>query len=153
MRVLVVVVGKDLKDPLKQTAESYLVRTQPSLKPSFHYVREGKRRENEALAMEEEAKEILKVTTGFHRIAMDIGGKMHSSTAMAEAIQKHLNRSGLPIAFIIGGATGLSEKVLQQSQERWSLSPLTLPHRLAYLVLAEQIYRAGEILRGGPYHK
>ena len=54
MRVLVIVVGKDSRDPLKQIAESYLQRTQPSLKPGFLYVRESKRRDNSDFAKDEE---------------------------------------------------------------------------------------------------
>lgn len=153
MRVLVVVVGKDLKDPLKQVAEAYLERTQQLLRPEFLYIKESKRRENPLQATEEEGKEIVRATEGFYRIAMDLGGKMHSSTQFAQDLQKILNEKYKPVAFMIGGATGLSKTVTDIADAKWSLSALTLPHRLAYLVLAEQIYRAGEILRGGPYHK
>jgi len=57
------------------------------------------------------------------------------------------------VAFIIGGAYGLGEGVLARAQQKLSLSPMTLPHQLARLVLSEQLYRAGTILRGEPYHK
>ena len=53
----------------------------------------------------------------------------------------------------MGGDEGLSERVRGEAKLVWSLSPLTLPHRLARVVALEQIYRAFEILRGGPYHK
>lgn len=56
-------------------------------------------------------------------------------------------------AWIIGGAFGLSAAVLDRADRRVSLSALTFPHELARLVLAEQLYRAGTILRGEPYHK
>jgi 23S rRNA (pseudouridine1915-N3)-methyltransferase len=54
---------------------------------------------------------------------------------------------------LIGGPTGLGDEVRAAADERWSLSAMTLPHRLAVLVMAEQVYRAHEIARGGPYHK
>jgi len=57
------------------------------------------------------------------------------------------------VAFIIGGAYGLGEGVLARAQQELSLSPMTLPHQVARLVLSEQLYRAGTILRGEPYHK
>jgi 23S rRNA (pseudouridine1915-N3)-methyltransferase len=57
------------------------------------------------------------------------------------------------VAFVIGGAFGLSEEILKRSRSRMSLAPWTLSHELARLVLAEQLYRAGTILRGEPYHK
>lgn len=56
-------------------------------------------------------------------------------------------------AFLVGGAHGLSDRVLESARYRLSLSPMTLPHALARLVLTEQIYRAGTIARGEPYHK
>jgi 23S rRNA (pseudouridine1915-N3)-methyltransferase len=153
MRLLVLVVGKDSKDPLKQAAESFLNRTQVLLKPEFVYIAESKRRENPQLASEEEGKLLLKASEGCFRIAMDATGKMRSSDEFASEIQRVMVHERMPVAFLIGGATGLSKTVLEACRARWSLSPMTLPHRLAYLVLAEQIYRAGEILRGGPYHK
>ena len=57
------------------------------------------------------------------------------------------------IGFIIGGAFGLGEAVLSRARHHLSLSDMTLPHEMARLVLAEQLYRAGTILRGEPYHK
>jgi 23S rRNA (pseudouridine1915-N3)-methyltransferase len=54
---------------------------------------------------------------------------------------------------VIGGAYGLDERVLRRAKQRMSLSELTLTHEMARLVLAEQLYRAGTIVRGEPYHK
>lgn len=56
-------------------------------------------------------------------------------------------------AFVIGGAFGVGEALLTRAQHRLALSSLTLPHDLARLVLAEQLYRAGTIMRNEPYHK
>ncbi|HUF66423.1 MAG TPA: 23S rRNA (pseudouridine(1915)-N(3))-methyltransferase RlmH [Gemmatimonadaceae bacterium] len=57
------------------------------------------------------------------------------------------------VTFVLGGAFGLDESIAEQAAVRLSLAPWTLPHELARLVLAEQLYRAGTILRGEPYHK
>jgi 23S rRNA (pseudouridine1915-N3)-methyltransferase len=57
------------------------------------------------------------------------------------------------VAFLIGGAFGLDESLRDTAQMRLSLAPWTLPHELARLVLAEQLYRAGTLVRGEPYHK
>jgi 23S rRNA (pseudouridine1915-N3)-methyltransferase len=86
-------------------------------------------------------------------VALDATGAVHSSSdAFAAALEKLLAR-GKPVAFLIGGATGHAARAKTQSDALWSLSKLTLAHRLAVLVLCEQIYRAAEIARGGPYHK
>ena len=60
---------------------------------------------------------------------------------------------GRDVAFVIGGAFGLSPTLLRRAAVRLELAPWTLPHELARLVLAEQLYRAGTIVRREPYHK
>ena len=60
---------------------------------------------------------------------------------------------GRDLALFIGGADGLAPACLESAEHRWSLSPLTLPHGLARIVVAEQLYRAATILRGHPYHR
>ncbi len=62
-------------------------------------------------------------------------------------------RASRDVAFVLGGALGLSPAVRAASSQRLSFSRFTLPHELARLVLAEQLYRAGTIVRGEPYHK
>jgi 23S rRNA (pseudouridine1915-N3)-methyltransferase len=66
---------------------------------------------------------------------------------------RQLRESASDVAFVIGGAYGLSDEVAQRATSRVSFSAWTLPHELARLVLAEQLYRAGTIMRGEPYHK
>jgi 23S rRNA (pseudouridine1915-N3)-methyltransferase len=57
------------------------------------------------------------------------------------------------VALAIGGSRGLAPDLLAVAADRWSLGPLTLPHELARVVVVEQLYRAGTMLRGEPYHK
>jgi 23S rRNA (pseudouridine1915-N3)-methyltransferase len=84
--------------------------------------------------------------------ACDPGGDVLESTAFAELLTDHRDRAQ-SLAFAIGGAHGLGDAVLKRASRRLSLAPWTLPHELARLVLAEQLYRAGTIMRGEPYHK
>jgi 23S rRNA (pseudouridine1915-N3)-methyltransferase len=79
-------------------------------------------------------------------------GSPWSSAELAERLDRWLLESR-PLAFAIGGSTGLDEEFLQRCQHTWSLGPLTLPHELARVVVVEQVYRAFTILRGEPYHK
>lgn len=86
-------------------------------------------------------------------LALTREGKGMTSRALARYLGE-LATYGRPGAvFALGGAHGLASRVLEAARFRLSLSPMTLPHALARLVLAEQIYRAGTILRGEPYHK
>jgi 23S rRNA (pseudouridine1915-N3)-methyltransferase len=79
-------------------------------------------------------------------------GARMSSEEFARWLQAARERAK-DFAFVIGGAFGLPETLLARAKSRLSLAPWTLPHELARLVLAEQLYRAGTIVRGEPYHK
>ena len=79
-------------------------------------------------------------------------GARMSSEEFARWLQAARERAK-DFAFVIGGAFGLPETLLERAKSRLSLAPWTLPHELARLVLAEQLYRAGTIVRGEPYHK
>ncbi len=85
-------------------------------------------------------------------VALDEGGKSLSSLQLAAFIQTRANESTRQIIFLIGGAFGLHESILQKAGFRWSLSLLTFPHQLVRLILAEQVYRACSITRNEKYH-
>ena len=85
-------------------------------------------------------------------VALDERGKQLSSEGLAKLIQSRANESVRNVIFLIGGAYGLDEAVLQRANHQWSLSQLTLPHQLVRLLLAEQVYRACTILRNEKYH-
>lgn len=85
-------------------------------------------------------------------VACDPGGTAQDSEAFAAWLQGQ-REAARSVAFMIGGAFGLGAPVLSRAARRLSLAPWTLPHELARLVLAEQLYRAGTIVRGEPYHK
>jgi 23S rRNA (pseudouridine1915-N3)-methyltransferase len=85
-------------------------------------------------------------------VACDPGGQVMESEPFARWLQQQRDEAR-SVAFVIGGAHGLGPAVRQRATRRLSLAPWTLPHELARLVLAEQLYRAGTILRGEPYHK
>ena len=86
-------------------------------------------------------------------VALTRTGRGMSSADLARYLQDHALHSTPEVCFVIGGASGLGAGILDRAQKRWSLSDATLPHELARLVLAEQLYRAGTIIRNEPYHK
>lgn len=85
-------------------------------------------------------------------IALDEKGQMLSSPQLASWIQSKADERVKQIIFLIGGAYGLHESVLQRANFIWSLSPLTFPHQLVRLILVEQVYRACTIIKNEKYH-
>jgi 23S rRNA (pseudouridine1915-N3)-methyltransferase len=139
-RIKLVFIG-DERDVFVEAARDYLSRS-------------GKRFDADLVAIKraKNAAELqLRASEGCARVALDACGVEHDSVAFAKALEKLLERG--KVAFVVGGAEGLDTVVRAKADAVWSLSKLTFPHRLAVLVVAEQIYRASEIARGGPYHK
>jgi len=85
-------------------------------------------------------------------IALDGRGKPWSSEQLAEELARW-RMGGRDLAFLIGGPDGHAPDILERADQRWSLGPLTLPHMLVRLVVAEQLYRAATMLAGHPYHR
>lgn len=103
---------------------------------------------------EAEAERLLaRLPAGLELFALTRRGDAWSSERLSRHIQQSAVRSSPGIAFMIGGAFGLSDTVLKEADRRMRLSTFTLPHDFARLMLLEQLYRAGTIARGEPYHK
>jgi 23S rRNA (pseudouridine1915-N3)-methyltransferase len=85
-------------------------------------------------------------------VALDERGKQLNSEGLALFLQSRANESNKKLIFLIGGAYGLHETVLERANYKWSLSQLVFPHQLVRLILAEQVYRACTILRNEKYH-
>ena len=107
-----------------------------------------------AEVMAEEGKRILaRVPAGYRLVALHREGEGWSSERLSRWLAEGAVNGVPGAAFAIGGAFGLADEVLDRADQRLSLSNLTLPHEMARLVLTEQLYRAGTIARGEPYHK
>ena len=85
-------------------------------------------------------------------VALDVKGDTLSSEKLARRFEQFASRGKGIVAFLIGVADGLPPTILREAHACWSMSALTLPHRIARVVLAEQIYRALTILRNEPYN-
>lgn len=104
-------------------------------------------------AMEDEGWRVLAaVPKGAHVVALEVTGRAHTSEQLAQRLE-HWRGQGRDLAFLIGGPEGHAPEVLAAANETWSLGPLTLPHMLARLVVAEQLYRAAALLANHPYHR
>lgn len=85
--------------------------------------------------------------------AMAIEGKMFSSEAFADLLDRKMSGGVGEFVFVIGSSFGLDGAVKERADFLLSMSPMTFPHQLARVMLAEQVYRAAQILSGGKYHK
>jgi len=105
-----------------------------------------------AIKNQEGEKLIRAIPRGSQVIGLDVQGQKWSTPTLAEQLQKW-KASGQDICLLIGGPEGLSSACLERAAQCWSLSPLTFPHPLVRVIVAEQLYRAESILRGHPYHR
>jgi len=112
----------------------------------------GKNRDAQR-AIEDEGQRVLAaLPKNAHIVALEVTGRQHSSEHLAQRLE-YWRGQGRDLAFLIGGPEGHSPDVLAVAHETWSLGPLTLPHMLARLVVAEQLYRAAAMLANHPYHR
>jgi len=95
---------------------------------------------------------LSRAAKGAHAVMLAAEGRSMSSERFARHLEDLMSRHAR-VAFLVGGAGGFPPGADAIAHERLSLGPLTLPHRLARLVLVEQIYRALSIVHGEPYHK
>ena len=154
MRLVVAVVGKARNAALGEAIRDYETRAARYWPLDVHEVREEragsapveKVKEREGVRLSE------KIPERAQTVLCELGGRSLDSREFALLLQRARDEDR-DIAFLIGGAFGLAPVLSKRSAMRLSLAPWTLPHEIARLVLAEQIYRAGTIVRGEPYHK
>ncbi|HET8700247.1 MAG TPA: 23S rRNA (pseudouridine(1915)-N(3))-methyltransferase RlmH [Nitrococcus sp.] len=112
--------------------------------------RSGHRNIDAVLA--EEGQRILAAAGKARIVALDCQGSLLSTVDLALRLQRWM-QDGRDVALLIGGPDGLSRDCLAQAEYRWCLSPLTLPHMLVRVIVAEQLYRAWTVLQNHPYHR
>lgn len=155
MRLLVVAVGR-VRGSLESAVAEYEERARRYWKLEVVEVEAGTSGKNPApeRVKEAEAERILgRIPDGLAVFALTRGGRGMGSRDLAQELERYAVQSQPGVAFVLGGAFGLADAVLARARRQFSLSRMTLPHEMARLVLTEQLYRAGTILRGEPYHK
>jgi 23S rRNA (pseudouridine1915-N3)-methyltransferase len=154
VRLVVAVVGKPRDRHLAAAIEEYETRAARYWPLDVVEVREGSGRGVSAAdASAREGERLLeRLPAGALVVVCDERGERLASAQFAAMVSGARERAQ-DIGFVIGGAFGLSDDVRGRGARTIQLAPWTLPHELARLVLAEQLYRAGTIVRGEPYHK
>lgn len=142
MKIAIVAVGKIKEKPLRALIADY-------------YGRIGRYAKLQEIELEDARDVGAKITKAIPErarvVALEVDGQRLSSEGLARLVERCEVGSVPAIAFLIGGSYGLPPEVSRAADVRLSLSDMTLPHRLARLLLAEQIYRAFTILRNEPY--
>ena len=143
MRVLLVAVGSIKERATRALLDEYLGRLRRYCKVDEV--------ELKAAAPAKLQAAIARATKDATVVALDVKGESLTSKQLARRFERLAARGKGVVAFLIGGADGLPKSVLANAHERWSLSALTFPHRLARVMVSEQLYRAMTILRSEPY--
>ncbi len=155
MHARLIAVGERMPGWVASGFAEYRKRLSAALPLELIELRPGQRGKgrDEARAMHDEGTAMLgMLARDTHVIALDGTGTSWSSEALAAQLTAW-RMGGRDLAFLIGGPHGHAAEVLARADQRWSLGPLTLPHMLVRLVLAEQLYRATTIVAGHPYHR
>jgi len=159
MRLLIAAVGRLKQGPEQDLFAHYIARAEAAgrklgLGPLTSIEISESRKETAPLRLAAEADSLLaKCASAQIVICLDPKGNESSSEKFAQTLGKYRDGGAQGLAFLIGGADGLGEEALAKATLLLSLGPMVLPHGLARIVLAEQIYRAATILAGHPYHR
>lgn len=155
MRISIIAVGTRMPAWVSEGVEEYAVRMPREIKLAWREIPLARRVSGERPEQlrDREGEQILRAIPGGDRvIALDVKGKSFSTEQLARKLEQW-QMSADNYSLLIGGPDGLSSQCLARAEQRWSLSPLTLPHPLVRVVLAEQLYRAWTITANHPYHR
>lgn len=155
MRLRLVCVGQKMPDWVSQGYQEYARRMPPELPLELAEIAMAHRGKNPDIArlVQREGEAVLAATGKTDRIiALEVGGRPWSTEKLAQHLEQW-QQDGRDVSFLVGGPDGLADGCRERAEQHWSLSPLTLPHPLVRILLAEQLYRAWSITRNHPYHR
>jgi len=155
MRIHLIAVGTRLPGWVSAGYREYARRLPRECRLQLVEIAPGRRGKATGLvqAREQECRQMLAALPKDCRvIALDVRGETWSTEDLAGQLQDWLG-GGRDVALLVGGPDGLAAACTARADQRWSLSPLTFPHALVRVVLAEQLYRAWTLGTGHPYHR
>jgi len=158
MRVAIAAIGRMKQGPERELVARYLDRAKASGKPlaltGFDILEFAESRASSADARKDEEARVLRAALPEGIVvALDEHGKSMPSAAFASMLSRWRDDGRPAVSFVIGGADGLDPSLSKAADLTLSFSPLTWPHQLVRIMLAEQLYRTTTILSGHPYHR
>jgi 23S rRNA (pseudouridine1915-N3)-methyltransferase len=155
MRVYLISVGKRMPRWVEEGYAEYAKRLPPECRLELVEIAPGKRGKgtDARRAVADEGERMLKALPKDVRVVtLEVDGRPWSTAQLSDQLGAWLGE-GRDVALLVGGPEGLAEACRRRADQSWSLSPLTFPHPLVRVVLAEQLYRAWSLLQGHPYHR
>jgi 23S rRNA (pseudouridine1915-N3)-methyltransferase len=154
MRILILAVGDKLPAWAESAVADYVKRMPREARVEVVPIKPEKRagQSAERIKALEAARILEKLPAGCQLVAMDEHGRQPSTRELSQILDGWL-QGGRDVALVIGGADGLAADILDRAEATLALSRLTLPHALARVLLAEQLYRAWTLLANHPYHR
>lgn len=155
MQIHLLAIGNKMPGWVNTGFQEYAKRFPPSCRLKLTEIPAEKRTKQtdiKRLTQQEGEKILSAVKPGNLVIALEVTGHLWSTEQLSQQLQ-HWQSTGQNIDMLIGGPDGLASSCLAKATIKWSLSPLTLPHPLVRILIAEQLYRALSILQNHPYHR
>lgn len=155
MKIYLIAVGNKMPKFVEEGYKEYAKRFPKDCSLELIEIPAQKRGKNADIARitEQEGNQMIAaIPKGALVVTLDIPGKMYNTEQLAEALNSWKN-SGRDVALLVGGPEGLSPACKALAEKSWSLSPLTLPHPIVRIILAEALYRAWSVTANHPYHR
>lgn len=154
MQVRIISVQRHPQKEVQKLEEEYLKRLAGCVNVQVVNLRPKTDAQDKEKTLREEEKLIQKELRDDEKmVVLDPRGREYATSELARFLAREMGMGTKNLVFLIGGPQGISSKILERAREKWSLSRLTFPHRLVRLLVLEALYRAFDLVRGGPYHK
>lgn len=155
MKIKLIAVGTKMPRWVEQGYDEYAKRLPREFSLELIEIAPGNRGKNADIerAIRKEGELMLsKISPSDHVVALEVLGKPWSTEQLAREAEGW-QMLGSDVCLLVGGPEGLAPECKQRANQQWSLSPLTLPHPMVRILLAEQVYRAWSVIQGHPYHR
>ena len=155
MRIQLIAVGTKMPGWVEQGYQEYARRFPNDMPLHLTEIPAGKRGKNadiKRILQKEGEQTMAAIPKGNRIVTLEVTGKPWDTPTLAKNMQ-NWQMDGRDVSLLIGGPEGLAPECIQASEQKWSLSALTLPHPLVRILVAESLYRAWSVNNNHPYHR